>query len=78
MFLSLLKPTAYGLYVASFNCGTVEGAFSTLGADMRFSPARHFLNWIPAIYKCHAAIRVEILTKVKGKLHDVLKTPKSI
>jgi len=78
VFLSLLKPTAYGLYVASFNCGTIEGAFSTLGAGMRCLSARRFLNWISTIYKRRVARRVEILTKVKGKLHDVLKTPMSI
>jgi len=67
-----------GLSAASFNCATAEGAFLTFGAGVRFSPARRFLNWMSAIYKRRAARRVEILTKAKGKLHDDLKTPKSI
>jgi len=63
------------LTVASFNCSTIDGVFLYFGAAARLSPARRFLNWIPAIYKRRAAIRIEILTKDKEKLHDVLKTP---
>jgi len=66
------------LTAASFNCLTVEGVFLTLGAGVRLQPARRFLKWIPTIYKRRAAKRVEILTKAKGKLHDVLKMPMSI
>jgi len=64
-----------GLFAASFNCGIVDGVFLHLGDDVRFSYARRFLNWIPTIYKRRAAIRIEILTKAKRKLHDDLKTP---
>jgi len=72
VFLSLLKSAAYGLYAASFNCATAEGVFLALGAGVRLFRARRFLNWIPAIYKRRAAMRVEILTKDKGELHDDL------
>jgi len=73
-----IKVVTYGLLAVSFNCGIVEGVSSTLGAGMRRLSARRFLNWIPAIYKHRTAIRVEILTKDKEKLHDDLKTPMSI
>jgi len=76
--LSLLKLITYGLSATPFNCTAIEGVSSTLGAGARLFPARRFLNWIPAIYKRRAAIRVEILTNDKGELHDVLKTPKYI
>ena len=78
MLLSLLELIPYGLSATSFNCGIVEGVSSTLGAGVRFSPARRFLNWISTIYKRRTAGRAEILTNAKGELHDVLKTPTSM
>jgi len=73
-----IKVVTYDLFAASFNCGIVEGVSSTLGAGVCRLSARRFLNWIPAIYKRRAAIRIEILAKDKEKLHDDLKTPKYI
>jgi len=78
VLLSLLKLITYGLSATPFNCTAIEGVFLTLGAGVRLPPARRFLNWIPAIYKRRAAIRVEIFTNAKGELHDDLKTPRSI
>jgi len=78
VLLSLLKLITYGLSATPFNCLTVEGVFLTLGAGARLFPARRFLNWIPTIYKRRTAVRVEILTNDNGKLHDDLKTPRSI
>jgi len=57
---------------APFNYAIIECVFVSLGAGVRFCPARRFLNWIPTIYKRRTARRVEILAKDKGKLHDVL------